>query len=85
MTCIMCDAIPHGLKCTLHGGHMTATEVRFRRALALVEGRWTPKDEMSDLRIDKMMELVKSDNENLINPPRLVADADDPGEPLVRK
>ena len=38
--CLMCAALPYDLKCTLHGGHMTATEVRIRDKLEISKGKW---------------------------------------------
>lgn len=65
MTCIMCDAIPHGLKCTLHGGHMTATEVNLRDLMEIKDGRWvdrpsTPHPAIFDeAALDKLAEWAK--------------------------
>ena len=36
----MCNTIPFDLVCTLHGGHLTATEVLMRRKYEVVEDQW---------------------------------------------
>jgi hypothetical protein len=38
--CIMCRQLPNGLKCTLHGGRMTATEVQLSPRYVIVDGCW---------------------------------------------
>jgi hypothetical protein len=38
--CLMCTKLPNDLKCTLHGGHMTAIEVSLRHRYEVVDGQW---------------------------------------------
>ena len=64
--CPMCNAIPSDLKCTLHGGQMTATEVRMRHRYEIVKNRWklrpsTPNPLAEAFRpmVDAIYDLLK--------------------------
>ena len=63
--CLMCEAIPFGLTCTLHGGHMTATEVELRRTHKVSEDQWVKRHEplegswILEPLIDKAHEIIK--------------------------
>ena len=76
MTCIMCDAIGSERHCTLHGGHMTATEVNLRDLYQISNGRWIEapttladcEGAMIGPTLDKMVEWAKritSDTQDL--------------------
>lgn len=66
--CPMCAANQHALKCTLHGGHMTATEVRMRDKYAVVDDRWVQRTTRPDPlepyfrdQIDRTFEILRKE------------------------
>ena len=66
MNCPICDAIPGFLVCTLHGGHMTATEVEMRHIYGVEGDKWVPRKASpppSDVfmkMIDKAFDILRS-------------------------
>lgn len=64
--CIMCQQLPHNLTCTLHGGHMTATEVQLRWRYQVSNGAWievprqAPMPSGLEPMVDWVFDMMKS-------------------------
>jgi hypothetical protein len=58
--CLMCAQLPNALKCTLHGGHMTATEVQLRWRYQVSNGAWieTPQRDPMPSGLEPMFDFA---------------------------
>lgn len=54
--CPMCNAIPGEMECTLHGGHMTATEVRLRGKYEILHNRWVERKPMRNPLMEALVD-----------------------------
>jgi hypothetical protein len=64
--CLVCAASPAELACTLHGGHMTATEVEMRHTHMIEGDRWVKRRSAPDpfaptfqALIDRVFEVMQ--------------------------
>ena len=63
--CPICSASPRDLKCTLHGGHMTATEVELRHKYTVSGDQWVewaladPAAPICDAMIERTLEILR--------------------------